>query len=365
MKNKFGKLLFILFSIVLCAFIRPNRVLAEGCELTDEELENMFEIQREAVEANDVLYCSFDWDDGYVYPEDFGGTYIDYDTLHVLVTSYNDINRYKDVLDGYSCITYDCVQHSYDELFDYAMNVAKNEIGIEHISYYGVDVVNNKGLIGVCEDYYEYALNCLGEDITLRTSGRVERDVAVMGGSFIQSNGHNFTLGASGTYNGSNVFVTCGHDMTLGSAVTWINNYIGSFSLIQFSNYQTGDYGFINCSNGYTPSPSYYIGGGSYGSYTGYFYNPPSGTYLAKYGISTNQTNCTVSYTGVSVPYTTSLTINNLTLATGTAAGGDSGGLYRYGNLFCGIHSAHNDYNTVFFTPYVYLNAAGFTVATN
>ena len=49
--------------------------------------DNIFEIQRKACEAHELLYSSFGWEETYIYPNDFGGDFIDYDTLHIQVTN--------------------------------------------------------------------------------------------------------------------------------------------------------------------------------------------------------------------------------------------------------------------------------------
>lgn len=50
---------------------------AANNEFQKELISDIFEIQLEALRANDELFCSFDWSDGYVYLEDFAGTFID------------------------------------------------------------------------------------------------------------------------------------------------------------------------------------------------------------------------------------------------------------------------------------------------
>ena len=164
------------------------------------------------------------------------------------------------------------------------------------------------------------------------------------------------------------MILTCGHGVTVNTSVSLYGNVIGTVSMVQLNNLQSGDYSFINCSNGYTSSPDYYTSPyGTYATYTGYYYNPPAGTYLYKFGHVTGQGTCTVKYTGVSLSID-SKTITNMTMAEGTAQHGDSGGLYRYGNMFCGVHSGHltvdkKDY--VCFTPYIYPYSSGFTICTS
>ena len=345
----------------------PTVVLANGYCMTDEEMENMFVIQREAVEANDVLFSNFEWDDGYVYPEDFGGTYIDYDTLHILLTSFEEVHWYEDLLSNYKKIKYDLVEYSYNELYSEAEGIVDN-LDFQFVVSYGVDVKTNRGFIGVLEDHYDELLPFENEIVYIIAEEPVIEDIGVRGGALVNVNGPAFTIACGGTYNGNDALLTCGHGMSVNSPVTWYNNTVGIISMVQYNSNQTGDYAFANCTNGYSPSTTYYTNlYGSYSNYTGYYYNPPAGTYLYRYGSSSGQAQHQVVNTGVTA-VNNGVTINNLTMATGTAQNGDSGGLYRYGNMFCGVHHGHatvDGVNCVFFTPYVYPNAAGFTILTS
>lgn len=367
MNKNVRRLLSIIIATLMCINHFHLESIAADNEFQNELISDIFEIQLEALRANDELFCSFDWSDGYVYPEDFAGTFIDYDTLHVMLTSYDNIEKYNKILENYSKVTFDLANYSYVELFQNVKNTAENCLDIDSLTSYGVDVRNNIGFIGVLKEYYDYASNYSSDKISIVIKEPVVEDTSLSGGSPISSNGFGFTLAAGGTYNGNNVFLTSGHNMTIGSSVTWYGNTIGSFSLVQFNDYQTGDYAFINCSNSFTPSTSFYVDQYNNTSiYTGYFYNPPAGTYLIKYGKTTYQTTCQVQNTGITVIANGKI-IQNLTQANGTSSGGDSGGLYRYNNMFCGVHHGHDQNNNsiIYFTPYVYPNAAGFTVLTN
>lgn len=99
--------------------------------------DNIFEIQRRACEAHELLYSSFGWNETYIYPDNFAGDYIDYDTLHIQVTSNSAINYYEALLSDYSdAVVYDIVDYSYNELFDEAENYARsieNDYGVRFL----------------------------------------------------------------------------------------------------------------------------------------------------------------------------------------------------------------------------------------
>lgn len=112
--------------------------------------------------------------------------------------------------------------------------------------------------------------------------------------------------------------------------------------------------------------------GGAATNYHGYMLNPAVGTYLYKYGAVSGQAYCKVTATGITLtPDNGSMRIHNMTKAeiiTGTTGPGDSGGPYRCGTDFCGIHHGSatqgGTATYVYFTPYTYIYNAGFRIET-
>lgn len=156
--------------ITLLAGFLPNSPMPAGStdsspavtETQEDEIdpEEMFKIQHNANKANDLLYKSFEWGEGdYIYPDDFAGTFIDFDTLHVLVTDKSAVSRYEKLLADYSeYVTFDIVKYSYNELF--ALNekcVKELEDNNFSITLYYVDVDKNKGVITVLFEDYDKA----------------------------------------------------------------------------------------------------------------------------------------------------------------------------------------------------------------
>lgn len=127
----------------------------------DIDPEEMSYIQYKAIKANDFLYESFEWGESdYIYPDDFAGTYIDYDTLHVLLTDKSAIPKYSKLLADYSeYVTFDIVKYSYNEL--YALNEkCFNELKDNNFSVTGcyVDVKKNRGIVEVLPEDLEKAV---------------------------------------------------------------------------------------------------------------------------------------------------------------------------------------------------------------
>lgn len=121
--------------------------------------EKMFAIQRNAVDANELLYKSFDFKNDYIYPDDFAGTFIDFDTLHVLVTDETTIENYRKLLSGYSKnVTFDVVKYSYNELKALTDKCAEELLDNNFsVTGYYVDVTKNKGVIEVLTKEYDKA----------------------------------------------------------------------------------------------------------------------------------------------------------------------------------------------------------------
>lgn len=189
-------------------------------------------------------------------------------------------------------------------------------------------------------------------------------EASIIAGSTLNNS---ITLAGSGTYNGHTAFITCGHSLSYGSSVTCGGSTIGTVEVNVDYAYSTGDYSIIQAASGYTATSGVLTSSGNMTNFTGAYYSPAVGTYLYKYGRVSGQAYCVVSATGViSSDYRYGLT--RATLISGTSTGGDSGGPYRAGTDFCGIHRASNigsGGSYLYFTPYSIVYNAGFTIKTN
>lgn len=376
MKNVKIALSIMLSVLMAFAFgVDSSRVQARDKD-KEVDIEEMFKIQEEACLANEAIYASFDWDETFVYPDDFAGNYIDYDTLHVQVTSEEAIENYKPLLEGYDCVCYDVVEHSYNELYKLAESVVDSLPDRKAFVEYYVDIKDNKAVVCILKDYKEITKEYLPTDERLETiyaSGYVIEETSVIAGSEISSSGQYLTLGGSGTYESNTSFLTSGHNLTSGSAVSYNGSVIGYISVRNYYDYCSGDYAIISASSGYTATSAVYNSANANSTsttyYGGYLLNPTVGTSLYKYGKASYLASCQISQVGVTIN-SGSYTIYGLTKATltsGSSAGGDSGGPYRFGLYFCGIHHGVDldNSNIVFFTPYAYPYYAGFRIKTN
>lgn len=337
----------------------------------DAEIEEMFKIQEAACVANELIYASFEWDETYVYPDDFAGNYIDYDTLHVQVTSEEAIEHYKTLLEGYDCVCYDVVKHSYNELYYLAESVVDSLPDKKAFAKYYVDIKENKAVVCILKEYKDKVKEFIPADDRLivdYSQGYIVDTSSIVGGSLLTHAGDNFTLGGSGTYGSSVAFLSCGHGLSYGNQIWQASQYIGNVSVIQFANYQAGDYSIIIAQPGYTATSAVKNSGGTI-NYSGYLLNPTVGTVLYKYGSATNQSTCQVTQIGVSHSNgtITTLGLTETHILSGSSQVGDSGGPFRFGTQFCGIIKGHDEvtHTYVYFTPYGYPYYAGFTIKTN
>ncbi len=112
-------------------------------------------LQANAVLANEAVYASFDFDKDYVYPDDFAGTYIDYDILYVAVTGQQAIDRYAEITDRSPFVRFVVVNNSYNCLMDCVREYAASIKDDYRVTSYGVDAEKNAGVISLDPDDYE------------------------------------------------------------------------------------------------------------------------------------------------------------------------------------------------------------------
>lgn len=401
--KKISKILISSIIPIFCCLLFSPSIKAE--EINDD----IFLIQENACAAHEQLYNSFEWDKTYIYPDDFGGDYIDYDTLHVLVTNSDSIPYYETLLSNYKDnVVFDVVSYSYNYLFDKTEDyVEKIDEDCSVVSY-GVDVINNKGKIEIMsndnasatenkpyslsdesdslisfETVDEYYCGEKASYISIETSepvsdtslGNSKAAYTVAAGSGIVCDSVSsqvFTLGGSGTCGDYTAFVTCGHNTSQYNYISYNGSNIGYITICQKNNKEYGDYSIIRAGVNYT-STSAVLTSGQNKNFTGSLSNPAVGTYLYKYGDSTGQAYCVVDETNKTVHPDTNIYIYGMTKAkrvgsTPNDAKGNSGGPYRYNTSFCGVHHGYSTSGNdtyFYFTPYVYLYNAGFRIETS
>ena len=141
--------------------------------------EKMSALQYNACNANEALYNSFEFKNDYIYPDDFAGTFIDFDTLHVLVTDEAAVEKYRELLSDYSkYVTFDVVKYSYKELKKLTDKCAKELMDNNFsVTCWYVDVEENKGVIAVLSKEYG--------KVTAYTASRFDSDrIKIVNGEY-------------------------------------------------------------------------------------------------------------------------------------------------------------------------------------
>lgn len=381
MNNRTKKvLIFALFFSFLVFIIfgfggGSSKSFAKDRDYSNVSPEEMFAIQEKAVQANEIIYASFGWDETYIYPEEFAGTFIDYDVLHIQLTDENKIPSYRELVEEFvDSVVFDIVDSSYNKLYECSKAMAEELMESFYVVSYGVDIKNNCGMVFVDNQqatdlYKNYNSSVIinGTEIEIKTSERIKLETSYYGGTAITVSTSGMTLAGSGSYQGGYGFLTCGHGTNyVGEQLKRNGTAIGAINYRSYSSSVYGDYSIASAFSGYTSINRVYSGNGSYTIITGTVTNPAVGTYVYKYGAVSGEAYCQITSTGQSVN-ASGIIINGMTLAdivSGTSAAGDSGGPYRVGNSFCGVHHGvvtNGNSSTVVFTPYVYPNNSGFS----
>lgn len=107
------------------------------------------------------LSMSFQTEKGTVYPEDYGGVYSYGGNLYVSITEYTPSEYYTALLSEYSCVRYQKVTHSLNELSDIAKKTAELLDPEFAVAEYYVDVPSNKAAVSITQGDPKKAQNYL------------------------------------------------------------------------------------------------------------------------------------------------------------------------------------------------------------
>lgn len=380
-------ILALLLSSV-CAF---NTATGEpSSNITQAErayLERLGETQKHAADAHDVLYNSFliAGSDIENYPNNFGGDYIDGNTLHILVVDLptQDTTYYTELLQDYlDYIVFENADYPLRSIYNSAHRIARSLIddGVP-VTSYGADIKKNCISIGIDENDLLNSRFCnslqpnsLAEDtipISYHSEPYAPIATTLIDGSALRG----CTLGVCGTYQGSDAIGLSGHGFSVGHPIRNFSGKetIGVVKIQQWSSGENGDYSIAQITN-----PNYTTAGlvGDPNSSEGQWYvtgasnRPAVGTSIIKYGMNggfaygtVENNNCT--WTNNNREFNGMVKVR---LSHGEVKAGDSGGpnFSSYGVIFgtTSTQSTAPDNGHYFFSPYLYLNNNGFVVKT-
>ncbi len=344
-----------------------NGIINEECQTNDISSDN--NIIESVMED---LYSAFDYgDEGYIFPECYGGCYLSEDGTLVVLS--NDISQLKNEFNIlYSAdpsIELSEVAYSRNELQD--IGDSYSDTFSDYYTYY-VDEKLNKVVFTASEtvcDEHNRIVEEKGLPIVFKTGTRVNNDITMRPSKLLGSSVGYFSSGAvANDANGNNYIISCGHEQTVGDVISFNGERIGVVKSVRYANNQTGDYSIIKLDSGNSISCLVKFGSGteyleavgdmSWTNSTGYM----QGGYSSNLGyapFSLSAINITINSGGVKIKGMVSGEVDPSTNS-GIAVNGDSGSpIYFYDEstndfTFAGIYSGHNwqgDYKYIYFTP--------------
>ena len=363
--------------------------------------------QESALLAYQNLWNSFGKDSkgNAIYPDEYGGEYIEDGKLVILLTDCSQSlkDEYKQRCNNSSDITFKEVEHSYNSLSSYSLYADQLQQDGALVVSSGVDVRSNTYSIGINENRVSrssrlvpsVALASNSLPITFTEESPIYSAVNMWGGDTIknESSGATMTAGICGTYNGKKALLTCGHGNTGSPYIAFATTRIGQVvfqrantAILDTSANSLGDFSFVSLNSNATTT-NIVRKGTSTVPITGTYSSVPVGTTIYKYGTTTKYSWGTVSQKSVKLTYqlpqyssiyyyVDGLYKSTMTNSNGTNAidAGDSGGpvYIQSGSsyLLHGIVTAYtkpaSGVNKIMYsTPIYYAQNAGFTVKTN
>lgn len=375
------------FVVLMSLFLPFSLAFAEtGMDLIEELA--IFQM-RQASDASslfsETLYADSAFNErDVIRPDYYAGHYVKDNVLHICFTgkSVERKNEIADLLEDYGDkVVFEERTFSQSELERYASELVSELERSECIVYASsVDGTVSSIVLSVSESSYDRALDILSRSAQvpgLNIEVEISEPIQLMSNtdliagteviSRISTNEFHLTLSATGTYNGSNAFLTCGHDVKSSSTLYTSNNSVlGTASYVRFSDGKSGDFTIGTLSNSFSPMHKTKTGSSSSALWDGYMTTPAKNTIIRKYGVNgkyaygkVTSTNNTVYYDDIG--YSISGLVK-VSLSSGTVQSGDSGSPCWTSDMkFCGVLcSSVTGY--FYFTPYGTIRNAGFSV---
>lgn len=373
---------------------------------SEPDYEALMMAQQGAVMAHEALMASFTpTPEGYDYPENFGGDFIEDNKLVVLLVSLSNANiqYYANILSEYiDIVEFRSVDYSYNELSEEVKATVDSMNENYSVTKSYVDIKENRAKICLSpESYAEYVHQALSYSVEAskviveeenREFGCAQTGVAtkssislmpaasvsLVGGMKIMANnsGGGYSLGICGKVGSESAFLTCGHllelsegisDQATGYRIGTVTNVYGGTGGGTY-----GDFAVVATnSNAVLTNTAKY---GSTGTVTigGTCDSPAVGSIVNVQGGYGNHTYGEVTNVGVgATDEDYGLTFTKLTemlIYSGTINQGDSGApywIYQTSSdgttvrAFCGIQSGVAP-GYSYFTPYYYPHYQGF-----
>lgn len=316
-----------------------------------------------------------------IYPNEYGGAYIDGDVLCVLIVDPQpNATHTVESAEKYllSCvpraennILFRTVQFSYNELLNIRDNTSAtlSAAGIG-LSFAGINDEKNLVDIGVIPSDYRTAQAIIENDdvlckspITIISAERQQPMVTVRGGdALVKSNGTGIsTIGFIGTYNGNNAILTCGHGNWDNNDLYWksvsSSRKLGPRVAYQYANNEAGDWSIIQVTTSQTLTPTARWASNSYYTVKRVDNRVAQNTTVYNYGKNGGRCTHTVTNSNIDIYHSATFVVKNMvqcSTTSGTVKNGDSGGPVYYtttdGVIACGVLSGSSS-TTMAFCP--------------
>lgn len=378
-------------------------VSAQGATTSGNYYKRLMILQENAVAANEALNVAFGCDaiGNITFPDDFAGARIEGNKLVLSLTDVSDETKekYENWVGEYAqYLLFEEADFSYNQLRNTASEVAGElmEDGYTVTQYY-VSETENELVVGISFDNLIEKSNFISINNTEAMSDTLsdEHNISVRidlsepvttasttlrGGANLSNTdaGCSITLSCCGYYEGSPAIVTCGHGgQSVGDTIKYASSSGNTIGTVNRHNYYdgcTGDFEIIKVADSSTFSISNSINN-TY-SITNTTSSAAVNTVLKYYSRQTSSyAYGTVNERGVTVLADNEISVSGLSsikVTNGSCVAGDSGAPFfqeiNSGVSYCGVlhgHRSTNGYLYVYFTPYTYLSAAGFTALVN
>ena len=342
--------------------------------------------QEEALDAYQLLWDSFekDTESGQpIYPDEYGGEYIDDDKLVIQLTENTPENqaKYRELCGNSDKVVFEKVTYSLNYLnsLESQAELLSKDFAV---TGYGVKRQENKFMIAVEQQDLTAVQQRLVRQRSSAPIEIVEGEYAqtlanLAGGTGINNTYGNQSVCITGYYGDSVALVSCGHGgNAVSNSIFYNGTAIGKIRKVKYTDQGYGDY---SISTLYSGNPRYpYVKYASAGQtkYVSGFRATASGASIARYGAASGYGYGVVSITNYTVKFDEkngeTTTVKGLTMASqpsgsNKAEHGDSGGcVYTQGSptYVTGIISGGGpilgvDY--LAYTPIAYVTDQGFS----
>ena len=371
--KKLKKITVFVLTITLILF---SMCFAQAIDEEELEFRLTVSMQEKALDAYQLLWDSFEKDENCqpIYPDEYGGEYIEDDKLVIQLTENTTENqqKYRELCGNSDKVVFEEVEYSLNYL-NSLDSEAKKLYEKYKVTSVGVDRKNNRYFIHVEKEdldkvIAEYSRSRSSSPIIFEEGAPIESmSKAIIGGDRVDDQwGGYSTITASGIYNGKTAFLTCGHGYYSRETLRYDGVDIGEISVHQHANNDYGDYSIVTVTNpNYVKSLKVRGVSGSYYQLSGTA-SAPAGTAIRKYGRATGYTTGYVGVVNISATDSYGKLIKGLStcrLNIKPMAGDSGGPIYTSSKLvgvLKGVETVQNVV-TVYYTQMIYPQRDGFS----